>query len=138
MEKHIQLVGILNIVYRSLMLIGSFIVLAIASMFPYLFDFICRHAHGDCQDIPFGILHLVPIILGAIGVLILIVSIAGIIGGIGVLKRKEWGRVTLLVVSFFNLLHIPLGTVLGVYTIWVLFNSEIIRIFNPPAEPAKQ
>jgi hypothetical protein len=47
------------------------------------------------------------------------------------MKKKEWGRITMLVISFFNLIHIPLGTVLGVYSIWVLLNDETIRLFNP-------
>jgi hypothetical protein len=40
-------------------------------------------------------------------------------------------RILVLVVSFFNLLHVPLGTLLGVYSLWVLLNDETIRQFNP-------
>jgi hypothetical protein len=66
----------------------------------------------------------------------MIVSVAGIIGGVGVLHHREWGRILLLVVSFFNLLRIPLGTMLGVYTLWVLMNDETIALFSPAQTPA--
>ena len=41
----------------------------------------------------------------------------------------------MLVMSFFNLIRIPLGTILGVYSIWVLLNDETIRLFNPILNP---
>lgn len=131
MEKHIPLVGILNIVYRSLAILCSFVIYAIAFGFRYLFEIIMRYDHHGMEDVPIEVLNIVPIILFIVGTLILIVSIIGLIGAIGVMKRKEWGRITVLVVSFFSLLNIPLGTLLGVYSIWVLFNDETIKLFNP-------
>jgi hypothetical protein len=139
MEKHITLVGILNIVYRSLAIIGALILFALAFGFGYLMEFISRFDHNEMHEIPSEVLNIVPIILTFVGVLIMIFSIAGIIGAVGVLKKKEWGRITLLVLSFFSLLSIPLGTILGVYGIWVLLNDETIRLFNPvPNTPVKK
>ena len=139
MEKHVTLVGILNIVYRSLAIIGAFILFALAFGFGYLMEFISRFDHNGMHEIPSEVLNIVPIILTFVGVLIMIFSIAGIIGAVGVLKKKEWGRITLLIVSFFSLLSIPLGTILGVYSIWVLLNDETIRLFHPvPNTPVKK
>ncbi len=131
MEKHITLVGILNIVYEFFALIGACVLFAIAMGFRYFFEVLSRYHHNGMDEIPPEILEIVPIILTAIGILILVFSILGIIGAIGVIKRKEWGRIMMLVISFFNLIHIPLGTVLGVYSIWVLLNDETIRLMNP-------
>lgn len=131
MEKHVKLVGILNIVYRSLALFGAMILLMIAVGFGYLYEALIQTESLQPHDIPEVILNLIPPVLLFIAALIFVVSVAGIIGGIGVLKHKEWGRVLLLVVSFFNLIRIPLGTVLGVYTIWVLINNETIKLFTP-------
>jgi hypothetical protein len=139
MEKHVTLVGILNIVYRSLAIIGALILFALAFGFGYLMEFISRFDHNGMHEIPSEVLNIVPIILTFVGVLIMIFSIAGIIGAVGVLKKKEWGRITLLIVSFFSLLSIPLGTILGVYSIWVLLNDETIQLFNPvPNTPVKK
>lgn len=131
MEKHIKLVGILNIVYRSLVIFGGFVLIILAILFNRLMDFLMRIGSLHSQEIPQEILSIVPIIFLIIAICTMIVSIVGIIGAIGVLKRKEWGRIVLLVISFFNLLRIPLGTILGVYSIWVLLNDEIIKIYNP-------
>ncbi len=139
MEKHIKLVGILNIVYRSLYLLGGIVLIVLAAVFNRIIDFLVRINSIQWHEIPHEILGIVPMILVLVALCIMVVSAFGIVGAIGVLKRKEWGRIILLVVSFFNLLSIPLGTILGVYSIWVLFNDEIIRIFNPASksEPAK-
>ena len=53
-----------------------------------------------------------------------VISIPGIITGWGLLKRKSWARVLALVIGFFSLMNIPLGTVLGVYTIWALLAHD--------------
>jgi hypothetical protein len=130
MEKHIKLVGILNIVYRSLALIGAIVLAVLGFSFGYIYEALVQnHSIRSC-DVPVVFLDLVPILLLFAAALIFIISVAGILGGIGVLNRKEWGRVLLLIVSFFNLIRIPLGTLLGIYTIWVLFSNDTIKYFS--------
>jgi hypothetical protein len=139
MEKHVTLVGILNIVYRSMAIIGAIVLFCLAYGFGFLMKFISHFDRCDVQEVPPEVFGLVQIVLTIIGILILIFAVTGIIGAIGVLKRKEWGRITLLIVSFFSLLSVPLGTILGVYSIWVLLNDETIKIFNPvPNTPIKK
>jgi len=55
-------------------------------------------------------------------------SVPEIIGGIGLIKRKEWGRIVVLVVSFFNLINFPLGTALGIYSIIILLKEETVKL----------
>jgi hypothetical protein len=131
MEKHISLVGILNFVYNAFSLIGACVLFIIAFGFRYFFELISRYSHHGMDEVPPFVLDIVPFILTVIGIFILLFSVLGIIGAVGVLKRKEWGRIVVIVISFFNLIHIPLGTILGVYSIWALLNDENIRIFNP-------
>ncbi len=57
-------------------------------------------------------------------------SIPDIIGGIGLLKRKSWARIVLLIIGCLDLLEIPIGTAVGAYTIWVLLNEETVRLFS--------
>jgi len=131
MEKHIKLVAILNIVYRGLIILGSVVLFVLAAVFGRIMDFVQRQGDLRAGDLPREVLDIVPIIMVVVGIFMLIVSIVAIIGAVGVLKRQEWGRITVIVVSFFNLIHIPLGTALGVYSLWVLLNDEIVHIFNP-------
>jgi len=133
MEKHIPLVGILNIVYRSIVILGSIVLVLIAVGFENLFDFLLRTGSIAPAEIPWDLMEIVPVILVVVAMVMTIVSIVGIIAGVGVLKMKPWARILLLVISFVNLLRVPLGTVLGAYSIWVLMNDETNRLFGSPA-----
>ena len=131
MEKHIKLVAILNIVYRCVTLIVAILLFILSAVFGRIMDFLERRGEFRPDEIPRELLEIVPIVLVVIGVMMIVISIVAIVGAIGVLKRQEWGRIVLIVVSFFNLIRAPLGTVLGVYSLWVLLNDEVVRIFNP-------
>jgi hypothetical protein len=60
---------------------------------------------------------------------LLLVSIPGIIGGVGLLRLRPWGRYMVLVLSVLDLLNIPIGTAIGVYSIWVLLQEETANLF---------
>ncbi len=130
MEKHIQLVGILNIVYRSFLLLVALILFVIAAGFRQFIDWLLGLGAADIHDIPPPVLDIIPIIICIVALCMLVLSVAGIIAGAGVLGKRPWGRVMMLVISFFNLIRVPLGTLLGGYSIWVLLNDETIRVFE--------
>jgi hypothetical protein len=136
MEKHIQLVGILNIAYRSMLVLVSLFLLVVAAGFRRFFDMILRLGSIDIHEVPYELIDIVPVVLLVVALLMLVVSVAGIVAAAGVLARRPWGRVLMLVISFFNLLRIPLGTILGGYSIWVLLNDETIRLFDAPRTSA--
>jgi len=131
MEKHIKVVGILNIICHSVTILAALIILAIAVAFGWFIGFAMEVSQENIMEIPKIVAIMIPLIFVSIGIVLLIFSAVGIIGAIGVLKRKEWGRITLLIVSFFDLLKFPLGTALGIYNIWVLLSDETIKLFTP-------
>lgn len=131
MQRHVTLVGVLNIVYRAVVALGAGVLVALGFWFDPLMCALMRSHTVSPHDVPFEVLEFVPLILFTIAAVIIFFSLVGIIGAIGVLKRKEWGRILLLVISFFHLIRVPLGTILGVYSIWVLLNNETIKLFNP-------
>ncbi|MDZ7292710.1 MAG: hypothetical protein ONB44_06690 [candidate division KSB1 bacterium] len=53
-----------------------------------------------------------------------IVSVPAIIGGTALLLRQPWARILVLILGFVNIFNIPLGTILGIYTIWVLTREQ--------------
>ena len=59
-------------------------------------------------------------LLGTIGVFISVTAVAGIAAGWGLLDRRPWARTLAIVLGIIKLLEFPLGTALGVYTLWVL------------------
>jgi hypothetical protein len=63
---------------------------------------------------------------------LLLVSLPGLVAGIGLLQLRSWARVLGIVLSVINLIHIPLGTVIGIYGLWVLLNQETESLFNAP------
>ncbi len=61
-------------------------------------------------------------LLSTLGVLVFIKALAGFAAGWGLLQRESWARILTLVLGFVSLINIPLGTALGIYTIWVLLS----------------
>jgi len=68
-----------------------------------------------------------------IGGLLVVTSIPEIVGGIGLLKRKNWARILIIILGCLNLIDIPLGTILGIYTLWVLLKEESTKYFPSTA-----
>ena len=58
---------------------------------------------------------------------LLVLSAPGILGGYGLLKKYSWARVLVLILGALNLLNVPFGTILGVYTFWVLLNEDAAK-----------
>ena len=131
MQRHVTLVGVLHIVYHGVAALGAGVLVALGFWFDPLMCALMRSHTVSPHDVPFEVMEFVPLILFIIAAVIILFSLLGIIGAIGVLRRREWGRILLLVISFFHLIRVPLGTILGVYSIWVLLNNETIRLFNP-------
>jgi hypothetical protein len=65
----------------------------------------------------------------AVALFFVLLSTPGLIGGIYLLKHRPWARILVLVLGFLNLIEIPIGTALGIYTIWVLFKDETVDLF---------
>ncbi len=137
MEKHITLVGILNIVYRAILMIMAVFLGVLGTWFGHFIEAFAWRGYYRLHDFPPEVSNLVTVILLVIATMMFFVSIVGIIGAIGVLRKKHWGRIVLLIISFLNLLHVPVGTALGAYTIWVLMNDEIIKSFDAAGIAAK-
>ncbi len=135
MQKHLTLVGIFNIVYRSLVFFGALVLAGLAFFFDWVMGILTKIRALDLDEVPVEMFDIIPAILIIAAIFIGIVSIVGIVGAAATLKKKEWGRILLLIVSFLNLMRIPFGTALGAYTIWVLFNDETIKLFRPEAAP---
>lgn len=56
--------------------------------------------------------------------LLVIQAALAIFAGWGLLERQSWGRILAIIAGIFSLWHIPLGTALGVYTLWVLMPAS--------------
>ncbi len=80
-----------------------------------------------------GALPAIPI-LGGVGafvfMFILIVYLPGLLAGIGMLSYAPWARILAIIISILQLFYFPVGTLLGAYGLYVLFNPETVRLFE--------
>jgi zinc ribbon protein len=59
-----------------------------------------------------------------IAVVSVVTAFLAFLVGFGLLQRKSWGRVLGIVLAILALLKFPVGTALGIYTLWVLVPAE--------------
>lgn len=112
-SQHYRTLGILQIIYSGLHVLAGLVLLFIAR-------FVFAGIIGMAEPRP--PVFVQPLLM-FIGLCIAGFSAIGLIGGIGLLNRSPWARTVTLVAGFLELLNVPLGTALGVYSIWVLLSS---------------
>jgi hypothetical protein len=66
----------------------------------------------------------------AIGALIGILAIPSIIAGYGLTKRRRWAWMLTVILAVLSLPEIPIGTVIGVYALVILFKDETKQLLN--------
>jgi len=72
----------------------------------------------------------IPIIVGTVvASWLFITSVPEIIGGFGLLKFKPWARILVIIIACIDLLHIPIGTAIGIYELWVLLQEKTTQLF---------
>ncbi len=116
-DKHVDVISILWIVSGSLGILIA------------IFIFWFFWAITLIPDVGYEASYILRLIATWGFIFLAVFSIPEIIGGIGLLRRKEWGRILVLVVSFFSLISFPLGTALGVYSFIILLKEDTVRLF---------
>jgi hypothetical protein len=118
MKKHVTIVGAIHIGFGVLGLIA-----AIAIFFALNF------ARGFVQgeDVPNMVLKILSV---SLPLLVGFMSTLGLIGGIGLLNYLPWARYLVIVVAALGCLNIPIGTLKGVYSLWVLLQDSTIKLFE--------
>ena len=124
METHVKTLGILHIVFGALGVLAALVILLV---FGGVAGIVGATSHIEDARIA------VPI-LGGIGTfvffVVLLLSLPGLIAGIGLLQLRPWARILTIVLSIFELIHVPFGTALGVYGLWVLLSQGTERLFR--------
>jgi hypothetical protein len=108
MKKHVTIVAALRIGMGILGLIGAMAVW-------FVMEFAINQVGAD--EIAITVLSFLKVFLT---IIVGFISLLGLIGGIGLLSLQSWARVLTIIVSAIGCLNVPIGTLLGVYSIWVL------------------
>jgi len=118
MKKHVTVVGAIHIGFGILGLIG-----AVAVFFGLNF----ARGFVENEEIPSTVLKFLSFILPLI---IGFMSTLGLVGGIGLLALQPWARYLVIVVAALGCLNIPIGTLKGVYSLWVLLQDDTVKLFE--------
>jgi hypothetical protein len=122
MDKHVTFVAVINIAFGFL------------GIFLAFFLFVVLVGAGIISQDP-ETMKVTSLVGIAIALFLLLTSIPEIIGGFGLMKRKPWARILVLILACLDLLIIPIGTLIGIYELWVLLNEETVKIFAVPSRP---
>jgi hypothetical protein len=119
LEQHVTILGWLYVVGHAIFLvIGAFVFLLLVGIAPVT---------GDPE--PMWILGLVGT---TVGLLMTALGLPGLLAGYGLLTRKPWARVLTIVVGILSLVNFPVGTAIGLYTLWVLTQPAASEYFAAP------
>jgi len=118
-KGHVTLVAGLHIGYGSLKLLAALIIYLGVK---FAWGFI-----PDEEDTAREVLQLVFSILPSV---VAFFGIVEVLAGISVLSYKSWSRVFTIIISALNCLNIPIGTAIGVYSIWTLMKPEVLELFD--------
>jgi len=123
---HIRMLGILWLALSGMLLVGGAFMVSIL-----------RRATRWEGGFPPGAPPFVHDILTVAGILLLAGGLSGVIAGWGLLDRQAWARTLSIVLACFALLlFVPIGTLLGIYTLWVLLPARSEEEYRQISRPA--
>ena len=116
MDRHVRILGILNMVYG--------IVGAVAAIFILIRSGGFEGVYAAFNEDFIG---LIAVILVAFQLLI---AAPCVLAGFYVRLLQDWARVMLIIVSAINVLNVPFGTLIGAYGLWTLMTPETDPLFQ--------
>jgi len=117
MEKHINIVAALQI---GLSIFNLLVALLIFTILKLVVGFVDE---PNAETI-------LSIIADVLAIVFVVISVPGILAGLGLYRRKEWARILTLILSVIEIFSFPFGTAIGIYSIWALIQPETINRFG--------
>lgn len=121
-ERHVRMLGMFWLAYSVLRLVGG-----------WFFSAFFR------QIGTYGIPHLPFFVSGMMrgaGIFLLATGLLGLVAGWGLIERQPWARMLAIVLGVLSLIHFPVGTALGIFTLWVLLPAESAQEYERTARVA--
>jgi membrane-associated protease RseP (regulator of RpoE activity) len=117
MEKHINIVAALQIGLSVFNLMIAFLIFTVLKL---VVGFVDETAAKT----------ILSVVADVVAIVFIVLSVPGILAGIGLYKRKEWARILSFILSVIEIFSFPFGTAIGIYSIWTLSQPETIREFG--------
>jgi hypothetical protein len=128
MAAQVDLVGVLFIIWGLLTALVGVSTLALGIGAAAL---ITSVGHGGGGQVAAG---LTAVVFTALAVMAILWGVAHVMVGIPLRQKKPWARLVALMLGSVDLLLLPYGTALGVYTLWVLLSERGRNLFHVRAE----
>lgn len=126
METHVRVAAWLRIIWSAGGLLVAFVVLVV---FTGASALVGAAGGSDAHAAVPWIMVAGAWIATVFGVL----ALPGLITAWGLLTYRPWARIVDIALSAFDLFHVPLGTALGTYSIWVMLQPETVDLFEGKA-----
>ncbi len=124
MQTHVKVLGVLYLACGGFFLaLALFLVLATGSAAGIV------GVAAEPDDAAFAI-PIIGIAGTAAAMFFAVYGIPALVTGYGLLQRKPWARIVGIVLSAINLINIPIGTVIGLYGLWVLLSKDTEPLFD--------
>jgi hypothetical protein len=125
MADHVRIAGVLRIIFSTLgLFVAGFVFLILGG--------VSLAAAGSEGALVAGVLTVILTVIG-------LCALPGILTGWGMLQFWPWARILGIVFAVLDLFSFPLGTALGIYSLWVLLHPDTVRLFElrgPTTPPA--
>ena len=118
MERHINAVAALQIGLSIFNLLIAFLIFTVLKL-------VVGYAAEPNAE------WILSLVADVIAIVFIIISVPSILAGMGLYKRREWARILTMVLSVIELFSFPIGTAIGIYSIWALVQPEVVIEFNP-------
>ena len=124
MLPHVDLLGVLFIVWGLLTTLVGLSTLALGVGAVALITSANRSEGGQFAA------GLTAAVFTALAVIAILWGAAHVVVGVPLRRRRGWARMMALMLGSIDLLLLPYGTALGVYTLWVLLSEKGREIFE--------
>ncbi len=116
LDQHITILGWLHIA-------GSLLFLCVG-----VFVFVFFAGLGVAAEDPEAV-RVLGVVGLSVGLFLVLLGLPGLVAGYGLLQRKPWARMLAIVLGVLNLANVPVGTIVGAYTLWILLDEDAVHHF---------
>ncbi len=124
LEGHLHILAVLWMVVGALFLIPAILILIFGGGIHLVLQ-----GHEPAAS-------FLPFLIYLAGSTLLILGTGGICVGLGLRQCQPWARIAAIILGVLALFHPPIGTALGIYTLWVLLSDEDGDAYHYLSHPA--
>jgi hypothetical protein len=118
MDSHKKILGILFVVLATFQLM---LMLFLSMFFTTIFTFAMSEAEpkdGRVLELVMNVVRYIPAFV------IIFLALPALVAGIGLLAKQKWAMILALIMGCLNIFSFPVGTAIGIYTIWVYAEEQ--------------